>query len=85
MYMVSHDDITVEFIMSKRVLSVANGFDNHPSDLRLAKIQRPSARVIEHAIHSQKSLTGRSARWKATACRQATMQAPSEENVRPKG
>src|SRR5580700_2054767 len=40
-HMVPHDDIGVEMVIRKRMLSIANGFDDHTRNLRLSKVQRP--------------------------------------------
>jgi hypothetical protein len=40
------------------MLSIENGFDDHTRNLRLSKVQRPSARVIEKTIHCKEGLSG---------------------------
>jgi hypothetical protein len=57
-----------------------NSLNDHASDLRLSKIKRPTARVVEKPIHREKSFSGGDSWREATPWRQATMQAPGQED-----
>ena len=80
MHMVPHDDIGVEIVMLKRVLSIVDCIDDHARDLRLAKVQRAGTGVGENAIHGEEGLSGGSRHREVAACREAIVQAPSEEH-----
>src|SRR5258708_5752701 len=55
---VSHDDITVKIIVPQFVVAILNSFDHHPGDLRLSKVQRTGARVVEDAVHRHEGSSG---------------------------
>jgi len=80
MHVVPHHHVIVKTIMAQSALLIVNSFYHHLRDLLLAKIKRPTARVIEQPIHCKEGLPGGRARWKVAACRETAVQAPGEED-----
>ena len=78
-YVVRHDDVSVQIVVFHLPLSMSNRLDHHIRDLRLPKIQRPCPSAVKQAVHSDEGLS-RSGSWReSTLDRQAPVQSPGQE------
>jgi hypothetical protein len=78
MNVVRHHDIGVKLVVSFP-LSIVDSFDYYGCDLRLAKVQRAGAGVIEKPVHGHESLSGAGSRRDTATRREAAVQAPGDE------
>ena len=76
MDMISHDHVAMEGVVREVVLSIKDGLNDHFRDLRLAKMQRACASIVEKAVHNYKSSTVSSGGWEHASRWKAAVQSP---------
>jgi len=81
MDVIRHDDKGMYNVMSEAFSIVVNCLNHHFGHLRLAKVERASARLVEETIQSGKHFSGwQSAAREPTTRRETAMESPSEED-----